>query len=70
VPFSGCLQSLVAYLTLHAGTAISRQQIAFLFWADSREAQARTNLRQLLHHLRDALPEIDLYLDSGAQALS
>jgi DNA-binding SARP family transcriptional activator/predicted ATPase len=69
-PFSARLQSLVAYLTLHAGTAVSRQQLAFLFWADSREAQARTNLRQLLHHLRTALPDIDRYLDSDTQALS
>jgi DNA-binding SARP family transcriptional activator/predicted ATPase len=68
--FSARLQSLVAYLTLHAGTAVSRQQLAFLFWADSREAQARTNLRQLLHHLRTALPDIDRYLNSDAQALS
>ncbi|HKD07862.1 MAG TPA: AAA family ATPase [Bryobacteraceae bacterium] len=68
-PFSARLQSLVAYLTLHAGTAVSRQQLAFLFWADSREAQARTNLRQLLHHLRTAVPDIDRYLDSDAQTL-
>jgi DNA-binding SARP family transcriptional activator/tetratricopeptide (TPR) repeat protein len=64
------LQSLVAYLVLHAGGPVSRQQLAFLFWPDSQEAQARTNLRQLLHNLRAALPEIDQLLDAGQQTLS
>jgi DNA-binding SARP family transcriptional activator/predicted ATPase len=63
------LQSLVAYLVLHAGTPIGRQQLAFLFWPDSHEAQARTNLRQLLHNLRAALPALDLYLHSDQQTL-
>jgi DNA-binding SARP family transcriptional activator/predicted ATPase len=48
------LHSLLAYLALH-GEA-SREQLAFLLWPDSAESQARTNLRQLLHHLRRALP--------------
>ncbi len=61
------LQSLIAYLTLHAETPVSRQQLAFLFWTDSREAQARTNLRQLLHHLRAALPESDRCLETDGQ---
>ena len=48
------LHSLLAYLALHGET--SREQLAFLLWPDSAESQARTNLRQLLHHLRRALP--------------
>jgi predicted ATPase/DNA-binding SARP family transcriptional activator len=48
------LHSLLAYLALH-GEA-SREQLAFLLWPDSAESQARTNLRQLLYHLRRALP--------------
>src|SRR5262249_44435797 len=63
------LQSLVAYLVLHAGTPVGRQQLAFLFWPDSHESQARTNLRQLLHNLRAALPDLDLYLQSDQQTL-
>ncbi len=43
---------LLAYLVLHAGTPQSRQHLAFVFWPDSNEAQARTNLRRELHHLR------------------
>jgi DNA-binding SARP family transcriptional activator/predicted ATPase len=64
------LQSLVAYLVLHAGTPVARQQLAFLFWPDSQEAQARTNLRQLLHNLRAALPELDQLLDADQQTLT
>lgn len=56
------LQSLFAYLVLHRGTAQLRQHLAFLFWPDSSEAQARNNLRQLLHELRHALPAADRLL--------
>jgi DNA-binding SARP family transcriptional activator len=50
------LQSLLAYLVLHSGSPQSREHLAFQLWPESEEAQARTNLRQLLHHLRRALP--------------
>ena len=59
------LQSLLAYLVLQRDVPISRQHLAFLFWPDSSEAQARTNLRNLLHKLRSALPDADRYLDIG-----
>ncbi len=55
-------QSLLAYLLLHRGVSQSRQRLAFLFWPDTSEAQAQTNLRQLLHHLRRAWPASDDYL--------
>lgn len=50
------LQSLLAYLVLHSEVPQSREHLAFLLWPESNESQARTNLRQLLHHLRRALP--------------
>lgn len=50
------LQSLLAYLVLHGDLPQSREHLAYLLWPDSTESQARTNLRQLLHHLRRALP--------------
>src|ERR1043166_8239488 len=50
------LQSLIAYLILHGDTPQPRERLAFLLWPDSSESQARTNLRQLLHHLKRALP--------------
>src|SRR5262249_43708239 len=33
-----------------------RERLAFVLWPASGESQARTNLRQLLHHLKRALP--------------
>src|SRR5436305_5267704 len=51
------LQSLLAFLVLHSDTPKPRGRLAFLLWPESRESQARTNLRQLLHHLRRALPD-------------
>ncbi|MCU1294881.1 MAG: 6-hydroxy-D-nicotine oxidase, partial [Bryobacterales bacterium] len=50
------LQSLIAYLILHSDTAQPRERLAFTLWPASRESQARTNLRQLLHNLKRALP--------------
>ncbi len=50
------LHSLIAYLVLHSDTAQPRERLAFLLWPASTESQARTNLRQLLHNLKRALP--------------
>ena len=44
--------ALLGYLVLHAGAAVSRQQLAGVFWPESTEPQARTNLRRELHLLR------------------
>jgi DNA-binding SARP family transcriptional activator len=59
------LQALLAYLALHRGTPQSRRQLAYLFWPDSTDDQARTNLRNLLHRLRAALGAADAYLSMG-----
>src|SRR5436305_4229254 len=50
------LHSLIAYLILHADPPQPRERLAFMLWPASTEPQARTNLRQLLHHLKRALP--------------
>ena len=63
------LQSLLAYLMLHRNTPQSRYHLAFLFWPDSTEAQARTNLRKLLYDLRHALPDADLFLEVDVQTV-
>jgi DNA-binding SARP family transcriptional activator len=47
--------TLVAYLVVHAGVPQTRQRIAALFWPDSADEQALTNLRRELHHLRGVL---------------
>lgn len=47
-------QELIAYLVLQRLAPVSRAQVAFTLWPDTREAQALTNLRNLLlgrnHH--------------------
>lgn len=55
------LQALLAYLVLHRDSPQSRKHLAFLFWPDTTEAQALTNLRNLLHKLRQALPDPDRF---------
>ena len=47
--------ALVAFLAVHAGSPQARQRIAGLFWPDSTDAQALTNLRRELHQLRHVL---------------
>lgn len=61
------LQSLLAYLVLHRSVPQSRQHLAFLFWPDSSEAQARNDLRQSLHLLKHTLPDADDFLHSDVQ---
>jgi DNA-binding SARP family transcriptional activator len=63
------LQELLAYLLLQRGNPVSRQQLAFLFWPDSSEAQARSNLRTLWLRLRRVLPEADHLLAAGELAV-
>jgi DNA-binding SARP family transcriptional activator len=51
------LQSLLTYLLLHRDAPQSRAHLAFQFWPDSAKAQARSNLRTLLHrHAIRSLP--------------
>jgi DNA-binding SARP family transcriptional activator len=49
--------ALVAFLAVHAGSPQARQRIAGEFWPDSTDAQALTNLRRELHHLRHVLED-------------
>lgn len=55
-------QSLLAYLLLHRSSPQSRSQVAYTLWPDSTDEQARTNLRNLLHTLRHALPDAESFL--------
>jgi DNA-binding SARP family transcriptional activator len=63
------LQSLLAYLVLHRDAPQSRAQLSYLFWLDSTEAQARTNLRKQVYHLRRALPDADRFLYADRNVL-
>lgn len=62
-------QSLLAYLALHRDVPHLRQHLAFVFWPDSSEAQARNNLRQTLHVLRLSLPGLETYLHADTNTL-
>jgi DNA-binding SARP family transcriptional activator len=62
-------ESLLAFLLLHREAPQPRQRLAFLLWPDSTEAQARTNLRHLLHTLRRALPDLDRFLEVTPRTL-
>lgn len=56
------LQSLLTYLILHREAPQPRRYLAYLFWSGSSEAQACTNLRNLVYLLRRVLPDAGAYL--------
>jgi predicted ATPase/DNA-binding SARP family transcriptional activator len=62
------LQALLAYLLIHRAMPQPRQRLAVALWPDSTDAQARTNLRNLLHLLRRGVPGAErcLALDAAA----
>src|SRR5262245_28596309 len=68
-PVAARVQSLLAYLLLHADAPQSRAQLSFTFWPDASEANGRNSLRQLLHQLRQALPDADRYLRADAASV-
>jgi DNA-binding SARP family transcriptional activator len=49
--------ALIAFLACRAGSPQPRQWIAGLFWPESADGQALTNLRRELHHLRQVLDD-------------
>ncbi len=63
------LQHLLAYLVLHQATPLSREQLAFLFWPDTSDQQARKNFRTLLTRLRQALPQADDFIEVTARTV-
>ena len=48
-------RALLAYLLMHPGQMLAREQIASLFWGDFPQERARHNLRQALHTLRQVI---------------
>ncbi len=63
------LQSLLAYLVLHRDAPQPRARLSYLFWLDSTDAQARTNLRKQLYQLRRSLPDADRFLYADSKVL-
>jgi DNA-binding SARP family transcriptional activator len=66
---SARLRSLLGFLIVGRDRPIARRRLAFELWPDSGDAQARTNLRQALHHLRHALGDADRYLRIDGQSV-
>jgi len=63
-------QQVIAYLILHARTApVQRQRVAASLWPESTDAQALTNLRRELHHLRESFPKLDALIDAESRTL-
>jgi hypothetical protein len=60
--------ALVAFLAAHAGAPQPRQRIAGMFWPDSTDPQALTNLRRELHHLRQVLADEPSLVSLGMPA--
>ena len=60
---SGRVEAVLAHLLLHRDAPQSRQRVAAGLWPDSPDAQAKTNLRHVLHTIRSRLPEADRYLE-------
>lgn len=68
-PGSARAESLLAYLVLRPETAHPRERVAFALWPGSTGAQARTNLRHLLHTLRNTVPELDRFVEITGRTL-
>jgi predicted ATPase/DNA-binding SARP family transcriptional activator len=51
--------SLLAYLLLHRGRSLARDAVAFDFWPDLGEPEARTKLRAHLRYLVTTLPSAE-----------
>jgi DNA-binding SARP family transcriptional activator len=56
------LQRFLALIALRRDPQ-HRSRLAFEFWPDSDERQARTNLRKLLHDFRHSLPDISEFVE-------
>ena len=63
------LRALVAYLALHSHAPQMRHHLAFVFWPDSSEEQALTNLRKQLLYLRNRLPDSATLLQVERQTI-
>ena len=61
--------ALLAQLLLRAGEDVPRAQLAGLFWPESSDEQALTNLRRELHQVRKSLPRAQDHLVSDVRNL-
>ena len=64
------VRSIFIYLVLHAGTAVSRSELAGTLWPDISESQARTNLRRELHALKNTHEVISGCIDASKNTVT
>jgi DNA-binding SARP family transcriptional activator len=57
----------LAYLLLHQERPQARTHLAYTFWPETSDSQARTNLRRELHQLRQTFPFFEQYVQSDGQ---
>ena len=62
------LQRFLARIALRKAPQ-QRSRLAAELWLDSSERQARTNLRKLLHELRNSLPDAETFIEIGNETL-
>lgn len=62
------LQRFLALIALRREPQ-NRARLAFEFWPESSERQARTNLRKLLHEFRQALPGVEAFAEIGTRTV-
>ncbi|MGB7087592.1 MAG: BTAD domain-containing putative transcriptional regulator [Phormidesmis sp.] len=65
----GRSQQLLAYLILHHQAPQPRRRVAEALWPETQTAQALTNLRKELYHLRQAASPVDQLLAVTAKTL-
>ncbi len=53
------VQALLIYLAAQPAVAHRRERLMTLFWPGMPESSARSNLRQILFHLRQAIPDFE-----------
>ncbi|MGJ3245528.1 MAG: ATP-binding protein [Elainellaceae cyanobacterium] len=66
---SGRSHALLVYLLLHRYGPQSRKHLAFQFWPDATDSQARNNLRTALHRLKQHLPGAEQFIYADAQSI-
>ena len=63
------IERMLALLALAPGAQLRRDRVAYQLWPDSTDGQARTNLRKLLHDLRQSFAEPDDFFEVGARTI-
>jgi DNA-binding SARP family transcriptional activator len=64
------IQALVAWLACAPQPSAARQVLAEVLWPEAADSQARNNLRQLLHQLRQAWPGHARWIVADSHALT